>query len=154
VADSFLQVCSHFKLLSFASAHFSLQAKGLCFSVNFPDGWQYHPQFVIGLVVFFCGFTVNVHCDAILRRMRSESKEYRIPNGSVFRFVSTPHYFGEIVEWSGFVLANRFSLASTAFLVYTMANLIPRGIEHHAWYQEVFGDKYPKNRKAVIPFIL
>jgi len=32
-------------------------------------------------------------------------------------------------------------------------NLVPRAIDHHKWYKKEFAD-YPKERKAVIPFIL
>lgn len=40
-----------------------------------------------------------------------------------------------------------------AFLVFTAANLIPRAIAHHAWYQSAFVDSYPVERKAIIPFL-
>ena len=42
--------------------------------------------------------------------------------------------------------------AGTAFAVYTAANLVPRALDHHRWYQETFPD-YPR-RKAIVPGIL
>lgn len=37
------------------------------------------------------------------------------------------------------------------FLV-SFANLVPRAVRTHQWYKEKFDD-YPKNRKALIPFV-
>jgi hypothetical protein len=60
--------------------------------------------------------------------------------------------FGEILEWTGFAIASQ-SLAAWSFVAFTCANLIPRGVAHHQWYLEHFQDKYPRNRKAIIPFL-
>jgi 3-oxo-5-alpha-steroid 4-dehydrogenase 1 len=35
----------------------------------------------------------------------------------------------------------------------TMANLVPRALATHAWYQKTFPN-YPKERKAIFPFLL
>ena len=59
---------------------------------------------------------------------------------------------GEIIEWLGFSIA-AWNLTAFSFALYTMANLIPRAMDHHRWYHSKFED-YPKNRKAVIPYIL
>ncbi|WVQ72383.1 hypothetical protein IAR50_001935 [Cryptococcus sp. DSM 104548] len=40
------------------------------------------------------------------------------------------------------------------FVMAEVTSMLPRAIRGHAWYQEKFGDKYPNNRKAVIPGIL
>lgn len=37
------------------------------------------------------------------------------------------------------------------FLI-SFANLVPRAVRTHHWYKEKFDD-YPKNRKALIPFV-
>lgn len=39
------------------------------------------------------------------------------------------------------------------FLFNEMMAMIPRAWRGHLWYKTKFGDSYPKNRKAVIPFI-
>lgn len=97
---------------------------------------------------------INQHSDAILRRLRSQSVSYQIPRGGMFEFVSAPHYLGEIMEWIGFAIANRFSLASVAFVIYTASNLIPRAVAHHHWYRRNFVDDYPPERRAIVPFVL
>jgi len=133
----------------------SLQAQGLCQFASFPDKWHQHPQFILGITLFLLGFAINLYSDAKLRHLRSLSVNRRqIPTGALFEYVSSPHYFGEIVEWTGFCVASNFSLATVAFAVYTAANLIPRGVAHHKWYHENFPNVYPANRRAVIPFLL
>jgi len=80
---------------------------------------------------------------------------YKIPPSTgLFYFVSAANYTGEIIEWIGFGIACG-SLASFAFAVYTMSNLIPRALKHHEWYLQTFGAEYEKlGRKAVIPCLL
>eukprot|EP00569_Conticribra_weissflogii_P004578 CAMPEP_0171333162 /NCGR_PEP_ID=MMETSP0878-20121228/3849_1 /TAXON_ID=67004 /ORGANISM="Thalassiosira weissflogii, Strain CCMP1336" /LENGTH=348 /DNA_ID=CAMNT_0011834073 /DNA_START=66 /DNA_END=1109 /DNA_ORIENTATION=+ len=73
------------------------------------------------------------------------SKPYYIPHTPFFRYVSCPNFAGEILEWFGFAMASEFSYPSVAFLVYTAANLIPRGVAHLEWYLRKF-DNYPKER--------
>ena len=135
-------------------AYFSLQAQDLCKFVVFHPEWHHHHQFLFGIALVLTGATINLHADATLRHLRSLSQNRRqIPTGGLFEWVSAPHYFGEMVEWTGFCIACNFSLASVAFAAYTAANLIPRGIAHHKWYKTNF-PTYPLNRKAVVPFIL
>ena len=69
-----------------------------------------------------------------------------------FKYVSCPNYFGEIIEWFGYLII-AFSLPALSFVLWTGFNLIPRALNHHEWYKENFKN-YPKNRKAVIPFII
>ena len=46
-----------------------------------------------------------------------------------------------------------WSLAGLSFMIWTMANLVPRAIKGHQWYHDKF-ESYPKNRKAIFPFII
>lgn len=113
------------------------------------------PRVAVGLGLFVAGAAINLHSDAILRRLRearSATGGYGVPEGGLFRFVSCPNYFGEIVEWSGFALVMA-ALPGTAFLAWTLANLVPRAIEHHRWYRATFPD-YPPQRRALLPFLL
>ncbi|MBN1686407.1 MAG: 3-oxo-5-alpha-steroid 4-dehydrogenase [Spirochaetales bacterium] len=119
----------------------------------YPVSWLVDPRFLIGVFLFFWGMYVHIRCDHILRNLRGpEDTDYRIPYGSMYRFVSAPNYFGEIVQWCGWALAT-WSLAGLSFAVFTAANLIPRALSHHKWYARTFPE-YPKNRKAVLPFVM
>lgn len=112
-------------------------------------------RWILGASMWLFGWLVNLQSDNILisLRRKSDSKgKYRIPRGGMFEYVSAANYFGEMLEWSGFAVASA-SLPAVAFAVFTAANLAPRGMMHHQWYQQQF-KTYPTHRKAVIPFIL
>ncbi len=119
----------------------------------YPKSWLTNPRFLCGAAVFFVGFAINFHSDELLRKLRKpEETGYKIPKGGLYRWVSCPNYFGEILEWTGWFIATS-SLPALAFLVWTISNLLPRAISHHRWYKETFDD-YPSERKALIPYIL
>ena len=111
------------------------------------------PQFIIGLLIFFTGMIINVYSDNILFLLRKDGNtKYKIPYGGLFKWVSSPNYFGEILEWTAFALMT-WSWAGLSFMIWTMANLVPRAIKGHQWYHDKF-ESYPKNRKAIFPFII
>jgi len=106
---------------------------------------------VVGLVLFFGGMYINQGTDSRLISLRKEKEGYSIPQGWLFKWISCPNHFSEIIEWIGFALI-AWSLPSVTFAVWTFCNLIPRALNHHAWYHENFED-YPDKRKAVIPWL-
>lgn len=115
--------------------------------------WLTTPQFIIGTLIFITGAVINKYADTILINLRKPNETgYKIPYGGLFKYVSCPNLFGEIIQWFGFAVLT-WSLPGLAFFVWTFANLVPRAISHHKWYLSHF-ENYPKERKAVIPFIL
>ncbi|KAL8611918.1 hypothetical protein ACOMHN_060357 [Nucella lapillus] len=110
-------------------------------------------RFYSGIVIFLAGMLINLHSDHILRSLRKPGeKGYKIPYGGMFRYVSGANFLGEVVEWTGFaVMAG--TLPAAAFAFFTACNVGPRACHHHRWYQEKF-EGYPKERKALIPFVL
>jgi steroid 5-alpha reductase family enzyme len=130
-----------------------LQARWIyTLSAPYPDTWIFTPFFIAGLVIFIIGLIINLHSDHIIRNLRAPGEsEYKIPYGGMFRWVSSPSYLGEIVEWAGWAILT-FSFPGLVFVAWTIANLAPRARSHHKWYLETFPD-YPKNRKALIPFL-
>jgi len=115
--------------------------------------WAKDPRFIIGIFIFFLGMYLNQQSDKILIKLRKNSGTgYYIPQGSLFNYVSCPNFFGEIIQWFGFALMT-WSLPALAFALWTAVNLIPRAMDHHLWYKKTFDD-YPKERKAIFPFIL
>jgi len=96
---------------------------------------------------------INISSDNILLGLRKGGKKgYYIPYGGLFKYVSSPNLSGEIIEWLGWAMMS-WCLPSFSFALWTMANLIPRALDHHHWYKRKFAD-YPKDRKAVIPFLV
>jgi protein-S-isoprenylcysteine O-methyltransferase Ste14 len=120
------------------------------FSSNYTNNWLIDPRFIGGLALFATGFLINRSADQTLRNLREPGEDvYKIPQTGLYRWISCPNYFGEIVIWTGWAVAT-WSLPGLAFAVWTMANLAPRARSHHAWYQEYFED-YPPERKALVP---
>jgi 3-oxo-5-alpha-steroid 4-dehydrogenase 1 len=110
-------------------------------------------RLIIGMLIFLSGLYINWHSDYYLLNLRKPGEtDYKIPQKFMFKYVSCPNYFGEILEWTGFVTMT-WSLPALAFLIWTAVNLIPRALSHHRWYKSNF-EAYPINRKAIFPFIL
>nr|XP_043610818.1 steroid 5-alpha-reductase DET2 [Erigeron canadensis] len=113
-------------------------------------------RFCCGLLVFTVGMFVNVRSDMMLVRLKKKDDNvkngYKIPRNGLFEYVSCANYFGEIVEWFGWAVMTG-SWVGLGFMLYTCANLVPRAVANHKWYLEKFGEDYPKQRKAVFPFL-
>ena len=119
---------------------------------SYTAGWLFDPRFLIGFVLFIAGFAINRSADNTLRGLRKPGgKDYKIPHGGLYEYVSCPNYLGEILEWFGWAIAT-WSLPGLTFAIWTFANLAPRARSHHKWYHDQFSE-YPLNRKALIPGI-
>ena len=120
---------------------------------NYNLDWLFSLQFIIGLILFSLGFYIHSRSDLTLLKLKRESGgRYLIPQGWLFNLISCPNYLGETIEWLGWALLT-LSLPGFAFLFWTIANLWPRALSHHRWYREKFPD-YPRERRAIIPFVL
>ncbi|KAJ2747047.1 hypothetical protein GGI20_000851 [Coemansia sp. BCRC 34301] len=111
----------------------------------------------LGVCLFVLGMAGNVYHDNILLRLRrpaagKSNNRYSVPDGGLFAVVSCPHYFCEVVEWTGFAILTR-SPAAWTFALATLCNLLPRAYSIHKWYIREF-PKYPKDRKAMIPHVV
>jgi 3-oxo-5-alpha-steroid 4-dehydrogenase 1 len=123
------------------------------FNEGYTTCWLTDPRFMIGITIFFTGLIINFHSDNILINLRKKTDSgYGIPVGGLFKYVSCPNYFGEILEWTGWAVAT-WSLPGLCFAVWTFANLFPRALSHHRWYIDNFPD-YPEGRKAIIPKLI
>ena len=119
---------------------------------SYETEWFWSPFFIIGLSIFLIGLYINIKSDNILIKLREKyGSGYHIPKGFLFNKISSPNYFGEILEWLGWFIMT-LSPAGLVFFIWTMANLIPRAKSNHEWSLENI-ENYPKDRKKVIPFI-
>ena len=131
----------------------NIQAFGVFYFTQYSDDWLTSPAFIIGLSVFLFGMFINIKSDYIINSMkRNKGPGYHIPDQFLYKYLSAPNYFGEIIEWLGWAILT-FSISGFVFLIWVIANLFPRAIAHHKWYKDKF-DNYPKGRKAIIPGII
>lgn len=119
---------------------------------SYTSDWTTNARFLAGAALFACGMIVNIDADRRLFALRAATSGYAIPRGGLYELVSCPNYLGEIFEWIGWAIAS-WSLGGLAFALFTIANLAPRALSHHAWYRRTFDD-YPPRRRALVPFLL
>jgi 3-oxo-5-alpha-steroid 4-dehydrogenase 1 len=118
----------------------------------YTSSWLTDPRFITGTSLFVTGFVINRHSDHVLSTLRKPGESgYKIPYDGLFKYISCPNYLGEIIIWAGWAVAT-WSLAGVYFLAWTLANLVPRSVSHHAWYRATFPE-YPRERKILVPFI-
>jgi 3-oxo-5-alpha-steroid 4-dehydrogenase 3 len=95
-----------------------------------------------------------------LRIRRSENGKqiinysHSIPNGRLFDLVSCPHYFTEIVIYLCIYSLSHFNNLWAVLVLWVLVNQTIAGLLTHEWYCLTFGDKYPKSRKAIFPYLL
>lgn len=119
---------------------------------TYDAGWVLSWRTMTGALLFVIGMAINLRSDEYLIHLRKPGETgYKIPRGGLFEWVSSPNLFGEIVEWSGFALM-AWNLPATTFMVWTLANLVPRAKNHHDWYLRTFPD-YPRDRRVVFPYL-
>ena len=114
---------------------------------TYTNDWFFSLTFIVGLFLFIIGFVANNYADFQLMNLRKPGEtDYKIPQGKLFKYVSSPNLLAEIIEWIGFFIMT-WHLATFTFALWTIANLAPRMVSHHKWYLEKFPN-YPKERKA------
>ncbi|MFN8309929.1 MAG: DUF1295 domain-containing protein [Chitinophagales bacterium] len=123
------------------------------FGGNYDDAYFQSPRFIAGLLLFLTGAVINQYSDTILINLRKPGETgYKIPQGGLFKYISCPNLFGEMVEWCGFAVMV-WSIPAFSFALWTIVNLTPRALDHHRFYLTKFPD-YPKERKALVPGLL
>ncbi|CAL1711376.1 unnamed protein product [Somion occarium] len=151
-------------------------------STYLQDAFQ-RPTFWLGIGLWALGLGGNILHDEVLLNIRRKAKakgkakatdddngknkqeHYAIPDGYLYKYLSYPNYFCEWMEWLGFALAaaplpsfvSFSSFLETVmppyiFLLSEVFLMIPRAYKGHKWYHSRFPD-YPKERKAVVPFL-
>jgi len=120
----------------------------------YTPAWLTTPQFIGGTLLFFAGMAINLYSDHLIRHLRQpgDTKHY-LPQGGLFRYVTSANYFGEIVEWVGFAILT-WSWAGCVFALWTAANLVPRAAAIYKHYQTQFGKELQqRNLKRIFPFV-
>jgi 3-oxo-5-alpha-steroid 4-dehydrogenase 1 len=177
-----------------------LNAKNISSNPKYTLEWLKSPVFIIGTIIFFIGFIINVWADCKLHISKkkiekneenkenkedenieennkkefklyengkfnfskmfdnniyfenSEKKHYHLPSGGLYNLVSSPNYLGEIIEWTGWAIAT-WSLPGVLFSLGAIGCIGVRALHTHRWYEKNF-ENMPKDRKALIPYIL
>uniref|UniRef100_A0A7S3MVS4 3-oxo-5-alpha-steroid 4-dehydrogenase C-terminal domain-containing protein n=1 Tax=Strombidium inclinatum TaxID=197538 RepID=A0A7S3MVS4_9SPIT len=135
-------------LMGFCSNYFLLHPQYT------PPAWASDQVHVVLLVLFICFEFMNWRCHMVLRNLRKPgSTERGIPKGWGFGLVSCANYFWETMCWVTFSLSTQ-CLGSYLFLTVSFLQMMDWAQKKHRRYKKDFGDKYPKGRKAIVPFFI
>ncbi|XP_055376260.1 polyprenol reductase [Condylostylus longicornis] len=112
----------------------------------------------IFIIIFHIAWKQQFNSNKILVEGRMDqngkiSQDHILPRGGFFDLISSPHMFFEIVIYLsifGIIPESQTWLYCT---IWVTVNQIQNALLTHKWYLTTFKD-YPKQRKAIIPFIL
>lgn len=109
----------------------------------------------LAILAAFCVFEfMNLMCHITLKNLRKPGTTERgIPKGWGFDTVSCANYLWEALCWTMFALQSQ-TAGAYLFLIFSAGQMLQWALKKHRAYKKDFGDKYPKGRKAMIPFIL
>ena len=113
---------------------------------------------MIGCGLFVLGMWTNIHSDSILQRVKDKlqkehtGKKYARVDEFLFKYVSNPNYFGEVIEWIGYAVVVGHPYAFL-FAASTASILTPAALVRSKWNKENIKN-YPKERKAIVPYII
>ena len=114
---------------------------------------------VCGLLLFSYASFHQYKCHVILANIRSGHKSetngvrYSLPTGDWFELVTNPHYFAEILLYTGISMVQGFKNVWTIVPVLSTTLLLLIGAKlSHEWYTEKYGDLVQR-RRALIPYI-
>ncbi|KAF2900043.1 hypothetical protein ILUMI_06147 [Ignelater luminosus] len=94
----------------------------------------------------------------ILANLRKDKKGsiitdvHKLPCGDWFEYVSSPHLLAEILMYFALTVILRNNVTWLYIFAWVLSNQVETALLSHWWYKETFSD-FPKQRRAIIPFI-
>ena len=124
------------------------------YSHLYTSAWLTDPRFIIGTLIFFTGWAINMHSDHVIRHLREPGDtNHYLPKKGLYKYVTSANYLGEITEWLGFAILT-WSLAGLLFFWFSCCNLVPRANSIYHKYEEEIPDEFDRKKlKRIIPFI-
>lgn len=121
---------------------------------------SYGNENLLFLRYFFIAFFVsaelkNLKCHLILKEMKQKYKGKKgiPPPKEGFEFVTCANYFWEFLAWFCFSVVS-LSWAVALFTCCGFLQMREWALKKHKEIKNAFGDKYPKDRKAFVPFFI
>ena len=112
--------------------------------------------FKLGLFLYYGGYVLINYHDHLQRSWRSTTtNQYVIPNGGLWDYSASAHYFCELIMWFGFFTLHDFGPNGAFIFLVSCMNLIPRAFTNYRWYEAKFGPEFTnKNMAKLIPFVM
>jgi steroid 5-alpha reductase family enzyme len=147
--ETMLSICSAYT----SGSHFVCSAAG---SVPSQIGLEHITKWAnIGYVLFGVGLIGNFYHHILLRNLRSDSKDkqYKQPEGGLFGFVVCPHYFLELIQFTGMAIISGQPM-HWAWVLWTLSYFGDRSNATLNWYREKIPNFDKKGvMKRLIPFV-
>jgi len=130
-------------------------AAAVGYNVNIPTDKELPSWHLYIGFPWFCVFmTLNFICHLKLKYMRPKgTNAFVIPHGFLFEYITCPNYFCEIMTWFGFNILTGFTPAGIAFNIVGALQMIQWATQRRDKFVKLFGNKWPKNRWVLFPFI-
>lgn len=130
-------------------------------------------MYYFGIFLFILGECGNCYHHYLLSRLRVQEgdeeqigifkkrqKGHVIPKRGCFEFVTCPHYMFELISWLGMTVMTQWK-SNGLILIFVMSSVIltKRAVERHNHYKQKFNGSngmalYPRNRRAILPFLV
>ena len=115
--------------------------------------WGSPTAYYILTALFFLFELLNLKTHIILKNLRKPgTTERNIPYGWGFGLVSSANYFWESLAWIVFCIQAQV-IGGYVYLAAAIVQMTLWAIKKHKRYRSEFPD-YPKNRKAIFPFLI
>ena len=108
-----------------------------------------------GVLLFIYASYHQYKCHCILASIRTgrDSNTYGLPKGDWFELVTSPHYFAEILLYTGIAMVQGFKNVWTIAPVVSTVLVVLLGARlTHEWYSEKYKEEC-SNRRILIPYI-
>ncbi|XAR53556.1 3-oxo-5-alpha-steroid 4-dehydrogenase (NADP(+)) [Bertholletia excelsa] len=137
------------------SLSYLISTATMIYSQHLTQGLQQPPLDLtrVGISLFVIGEIGNLYHHFLLSNLRKKGdKEYKIPKGGLFNLVVCPHYLFEIMSFVGVSCISQ-TLYALSFTLGSSIYLMGRSYATRRWYLSKF-ENFPRNVKALIPFVL
>ncbi|XP_060530279.1 polyprenol reductase [Cylas formicarius] len=125
---------------------------------NFVSFWAFTYWDIFATVLFIWAWWRQYVCTEILANLRKNKKgvvvsdRHRLPEDDLFKYLSAPHQTAEILMYLALSIILWKNTTFYFVFAWVLSNQVETILLSHWWYQETF-DNYPRNRKALVPFI-
>ena len=140
--------CAYYWLLYGLLCNYNL------FSPYYNNNFLITPRYFF-ILFFLSAELKNLKCHLILMEMKNKHKGKKSipPPKEGFEFVTCANYFWEFLSWFCFSIVS-LNWAVILFTCCGFYQMREWAIKKHKEIKKAFGEKYPKERKAFIPFFI
>ncbi|KYB27881.1 Polyprenol reductase-like Protein [Tribolium castaneum] len=113
----------------------------------------------VAVLVFFWAWYRQHTTTVILANLRKNKKgavvteNYKLPEGDLFKYLSSPHCTTEILMYLCLWVILGYQHSWWCVCTLVLSNQLDSIISTHKWYKKKFKN-FPKERKALIPFVI